>query len=125
MMSPFLVAVALSCPNLSGTFECPAYGTQQPASHMTVTQSETAAGVTTYAYAFDIYPGDPSLSSANTAGMMDQGSLKFCNGDKLFIGEVSGPSSGTVQYHYLNANGDYVVVRADHEVMHCVKSLTP
>jgi hypothetical protein len=114
------LAASLTCPNLSGSYNCPAYGTSQPASHMSVTQTDTG-GVTTYSYLFD-FSSAPSYSSASVAGMIDAGMLKFCSATTLYLGNITGTSAGAVQAHFLNLNGDYVVSRGDREVMHCTNA---
>ena len=109
-----------ACPDLSGTFNCPAYG-PQPASKLVVTQS-TQNDVTTYTYTFDFDPSHPSSSDYTEAGKIENDQLKFCYDKNIFIGETTGKNPGSVQTHFLNAAGDYVVTRKGKEVMHCVKN---
>jgi hypothetical protein len=104
------------CPNLSGVFLCPAYGTSQPADTMTVTQAVTN-GVTTYTYAFQTL--GTSTSSASPAGIIDQGMLKFCDNNKLYLGEISGAHAGLVQAHFIDPQGDYVVTLQGATVQDC------
>jgi hypothetical protein len=123
MITTLLASALISCPDLSGTFNCPAYGTHQPASLMSVYQTETA-GVTSYEYVFDFNPA-PSFSRASPNGLIDAGMLKFCSATTLYLGTITGTSAGAVQSHFLNENGDYVVIRGGTEVMHCTKSSAP
>jgi hypothetical protein len=106
------------CPNLSGNFLCPAYGPTQPASPMTVTQTETN-GVTTYVYAFPNL--GTSSSSASSDGLIEDNLLKFCDNDKLYLGEIAGDHAGEVQTHFIDAQGNYVVLIQGKIVQDCVR----
>lgn len=113
-----------ACPNFSGKFNCPAYGSSQPASVMIVTQSEDKDRVTTYSYTFDIDP-TPSDSKASPNGLIDDGMLKFCSKNRLYLGEISGANAGTVQTHFIDDDGAYVVILKGKVVQKCTKFEEP
>lgn len=112
-----------ACPDLSGTFQCPKYGSQ-PESKLVVSQA-TQNDITTYTYTFDFDLAHPSSSDYTERGHMDKDLLKFCHDKNIYIGQTTGTNPGSVQAHFLNTNGDYVVTIKNKEVMHCVKIATP
>lgn len=110
------LASAASCPDLSGDYICPAFGSEQPASPLNVDQ-KTWRGITEYTYTFENLhpPGKPRddlvyKSKASLDGETDEeGMIYRCEGRRLSI--YNPKNSKSVQQHFReDRTGDYVVV---------------
>ena len=114
-----LPALAEPCPDLSGTFECPASG-KQPALTLTVTNKRTVDGGMLYRFSYRMMGKDiASEGDAQPKEVKKADPANLCSGI-AYIHKLAGePGDGTRSY--LNAAGDFERASGGKVEMTCVR----
>jgi hypothetical protein len=108
-----------SCPDLSGTFECPASGKQPPMT-LTVTSKHTVDGGMLYKFTYRFMSRDiTSEGDALPKDIKKADPANLCTGGAYFHKVIGEPGDGT--RNSLNAEGNYERASNGKVEMVCVR----
>lgn len=116
------VAPALACPDLSGTFQCPA-ADGMPASALVVTNKDAGGGTTQYTFVYKIGGKDMSLrAEASDKGIKKpDGQVTSCNATSYIHKGPGDRGEGTRTF--INAAGNFEVAAGGRTQRVCVRRL--
>lgn len=114
-----LASAAVACPDLSGTFDCPASG-GQPAMTLVVTTKPTVDAGAAYTFTYNIM--GKSISSdaeASPKGLPSKyGQINACSQTAFLRKSASG---AVIEQIFINAAGDYETDKGGKTQMTCVR----
>lgn len=119
VVMPFASAIA-ACPDLSGTFQCPA-ADGMPASTLVVTNKESGGGAMQYAFTYKIGGKDMSLrADASDAGIKKpDGQVTSCTASSYIHKGPNERGEGTRSF--INVAGNFEVVSGGKTQRICVR----